>query len=238
MTIGGHGKRVLLTLIALALFLSVLSGCGTNGQTEPREDGSAPKEDGEPAEQGEPLPDALPLEFVFASGAGAWGTELTLNRDGSFAGQYSDSEMGESGEGYSKGSVYVCAFSGRFEEIKQVDDTTYSMKLGEIKVTDEPGKEWIEEEIRYVASDPFGIAGGETFFLYTPETPLEGLSEEFLSWWPDNYRRETDALQTLACYGLRNQETEQGFFAVESGKGSTLESTGERTATGTTSAAF
>lgn len=220
MTIRAYGKRALLTLIGLALFLSVLSGCGTAGQIEPREAGSASGEGGEPAEQGEPLPDALPLEFVFASGAGAWGTALTLDRDGSFTGRYRDSEMGESGEGYPHGSVYVCAFSGRFEEIEQVDDTTYSMKLGEVSMEKEPGEEWIEDEVRYVASAPYGIEGGETFFLYTPDTPLDGLSKEFLSWWPDNWRREPEGLETLGGYGIHNQETDDGFFAAESGEGS------------------
>ena len=35
------------------------------------------------------------LEFMFSSGAGAWGTTLQVRWDGSFAGTYSDSNMGE-----------------------------------------------------------------------------------------------------------------------------------------------
>ncbi|MBU5627952.1 hypothetical protein KQI82_13655 [Oscillibacter sp. MSJ-2] len=210
-------------LMGLTLCLTCLSGCGTAGQTPPGEEsGSASGETlpgEEPEDQEKTLPDALPLQFVFASGAGAWGTALTLDRDGSFAGEYRDSDMGVSGGGYPNGTVYICTFSGRFEEIEQVDDTTYSMKLGEISLEDEPGREWIEEGFRYVASAPYGIEGGETFFLYTPDTPLDDLPEEFLSWWPDNWRKETDGLDTLGCYGIHNQETDDGFFAAESGKG-------------------
>lgn len=54
------------------------------------------------------------LTFNFASGAGGWWTEFTMNGDGSFKGNYHDSEIGSTGRGYPKGTVYVCKFSGRF----------------------------------------------------------------------------------------------------------------------------
>ena len=54
-----------------------------------------------------PLPKES-AEFFFRSGAGAWRTIITLNRDGTFTGSYLDSEMGESGEGYPHGSAYTC----------------------------------------------------------------------------------------------------------------------------------
>ena len=52
----------------------------------------------------------LPDEFYFSSGAGAWRTELFLQDDGSFNGQYSDSDMGSMGEEYPNGTVYICEF--------------------------------------------------------------------------------------------------------------------------------
>ena len=36
---------------------------------------------------------SMPKKFVFASGAGAWGTVITLKKDGSFTGQYHDSNI-------------------------------------------------------------------------------------------------------------------------------------------------
>ena len=73
------------------------------------------------------------MEFSFLSGAGGWSTDLTLNRDGSFAGVFHDSEMGEMGDEYPNGTVYICAFSGVFTDIQQVSEYAYAMKLSEIR---------------------------------------------------------------------------------------------------------
>ena len=69
------------------------------------------------------------------------------------------------------------------------------------------GTEWTEDGTRYTAADPYGLEAGEAFLLYGPETPTEGLDEEFLIWWP-GYA----LLETLECWGLWNQETGCGFF--------------------------
>ena len=153
--------------------------------------------------------DALPLELVFASGAGAWCTELTLERDGTFAGMYHDSEMGDCGEGYPNGSCYVCAFSGSFADLRQVDEHTWSMTLDTLNTEETPDTEWIEDDIRYIASEPYGMEGGKEFYLYSPETPTEALDENFLSWWPV---WNVEGGDTLGCWGLWNQEMGCGFF--------------------------
>jgi len=163
-------------------------------------------------EKEDTLPDELPLTFIFSSGAGGWGTSMTLNDDGSFEGLYSDSEMGEMGETYPQGTVYVSEFSGKFGDIKQINDYTYSMTLKEITSKYAEGEEWILEEIRYVVAEPYGVESGKEFILYTPQTPVEGLSEEFLSWWPNRYLYVEGELTTLSCYGIYNKETEYGFF--------------------------
>lgn len=225
---------VILALMCTALCISFLSSCASNQPSEPQQSqqetnsSSAKKPIEKDKSEGEKstaqqdansedvsLPDALPKEFVFASGAGAWGTMITLNPDGSFEGSYSDSDMGDSGEGYPNGSVYVCEFSGHFDDIKQVDDHTYSMTLGEVTTSKEKDEEWIEDGIRYVSSDPYGLEDGKEFLLYTPETPIEGLSEEFLSWWPNRYTQSEEPLETLSCYGLYNQKMGYGFFTSE-----------------------
>lgn len=167
---------------------------------------------GGPAAEG--LPGTFPMEFLFSSGAGGWGTTLTLYEDGTFEGAYHDSEMGDIGDGYPNGSVYVSVFSGKFGEIQKTDAYTWSMTLEELTTQNKPGEEWIEDEIRYVASEPMGVHGGETFLFYTPETPVTALTEDFLSWWPMRYLAE-EAPETLSCYGINNLETGDGFFTFE-----------------------
>ena len=167
-----------------------------------------------------PLPKES-AEFSFLSGAGAWRTIITLNRDGTFTGWYLDSEMGETGEGYPKGSAYICDFSGRFENIKKVDEYFYQMTLTGIKTEKPVGEEWIEDEIRYVASDPHGLNDPDNkqecveFIFYLPDTPVDQVPEAFLTWWPYRYTQETAPMTTLSCYGILNVTTSFGFFTTE-----------------------
>ncbi|MCM1216453.1 MAG: M56 family metallopeptidase [Lachnospiraceae bacterium] len=166
----------------------------------------------ESAQFGDPLfKDGQPLEFLFASGAGAWGTTLTLYPDGRFEGVYEDGEAIAAPE-YPRGTSYICRFSGRFSEMTRISDYAYSMQLEELNCETEKEKEWIEDEIRYIGSEAFGVEGGEEFILYLPYTPPEGLDEEFLSWWPDNYLWRDGSVTRLSAYGLHNVNTGAGFF--------------------------
>ena len=72
--------------------------------------------------------------FEFSSGAGAWSTYFTIEKDGSFAGNYHDSDMGSTGDGYDHGTLYYSEFSGHFTDLTKVDDTTYEMTLSDIAI--------------------------------------------------------------------------------------------------------
>lgn len=169
----------------------------------------------------ETVPEAvqLPLEeetveFLFMSGAGAWSTQLSLNRDGSFTGVFHDSEMGDRAEEYPNGSVYICNFSGVFTDIRQVSEYAYAMTLADLQTEHQEGEEWIEDEIRYIASGPYGLEGGTEFVLYLPDAPLDQMSEVFLFWWPHRYEQAENPRDTLDCFGILNVEMEHGFFDV------------------------
>lgn len=163
------------------------------------------------------LPDVFPMELIFSSGAGAWRTTLTLNRDGSFSGSFRDSDMGDRTDDYTNGTVYICDFSGQFGDIKQLDSCTYSMELEELTAQKTKAGEWIEDGYRYIAADPYGMEEGKEFLFYTPETELEGLSKEFLSWWPGWYYAHALGKDpvTLSGYGLYNREMGYGFFTYD-----------------------
>jgi hypothetical protein len=168
-----------------------------------------------PAELTElPLPSET-VEFSFLSGAGGWWTSLILHTDGSFVGSFHDSEMGDIGEGYPHGSVYVCNFSGRFIAFEQINDYAYKMTLTDVSTEHQTGEEWIEDDIRYVAYDPYGIEEGTEFILYLPDTPLSEVPEEFLTWWPYRYDQSTEPKENLSCYGILNVATNYGFFYLE-----------------------
>lgn len=176
------------------------------------------------ATQPQPVPPLLPdvqlefpSEFVFSSGVGAWATNLTLNADGTFEGDYHDSEMGLTGEGYPNGTVYICTFQGQFTDARPMDEYSYHLTLDRVTVDERPDEE-IRDKILYAAAGPHGLTGSEPestapardFVFYTPETPVASLDEDFLSWWPGRYG-ETPP-ETLNCYALWNTEGGYGFF--------------------------
>lgn len=161
-----------------------------------------------------PLEEAS-VELTFSSGAGAWESYLVLKQDGTFEGSYHDGEMGEQGENYPGGSIYHCEFSGQFDQLKQIDANTYSLQLKEVTTRQNIGLEWIEDGIRYVAAEPYGLEAGREFYLYLPETSIDGLPEEFLSWWPGYYLRKEESPRILSVYGLYNKEKGYGFFSYD-----------------------
>lgn len=175
------------------------------------------------------LPFERGMEMRFSSGVGAWRTMLMLQPDGSFAGEYTDSDAGWTGEDYPCGTVSVCRFHGRFGGIRQISPASYSLMLEELEIdTEYPvGEEWIEDEIRYISSEPYGLDGmdsdalkpGASFLFYTPQakgyvpgSELYGAAE-FCSWMPERREFQSES-DKLGCYGLHNLEMDYGFFST------------------------
>lgn len=172
-----------------------------------------------------PITHEMEMRFSYINEAGDWRTILTLNPDGSFTGYHSDLAMGEYEEDYPDGTLYFCDFYGKFGEIKQISDASFSLTLEEL-VTDPVGEERIEDRWRYVSSEPWGFVGadgaalkpGASFLFYTPEatgqepgTELYG-AKKFLEWWPER-RKFVGESDKLGRYGLYNLETGHGFFS-------------------------
>ena len=159
------------------------------------------------------LPFTEAQSFSFMSGAGGWSTELTINPDGSFTGNYYDSDMGDSGDGYDA-TEYVSTFHRKFKNIRKKDDYTYVMQIDTLE-TEETQDTWIEEtgygKVRYVASPPYGLYGGTNFELYLPGTPVSSLSAEYIDWVRTPMALDENAT-TLPGYGLYNVEEQNGFF--------------------------
>lgn len=150
--------------------------------------------------------------FEFSSGVGAWSTELIMDANGAFAGNFHDSEMGETGEGYPNGTVYGCTFHGQFSDPEKVDETTWKVK---IKVEMDEGQvpEAIEDQIRYVTAPPYGLEKAETVMIYETGTPIEKLPEGFMSW---SHMQEVDPdAKTLPYYGIWNETDDAGFVSID-----------------------
>ena len=161
--------------------------------------------------------DTPPLEFIMATGASSMYTSLTLHPDGSFEGVYWNSEN-IAAEEYPRGTAYYCEFSGKFDEITKMDEYSFSMRLTELNCGTERDKVWIQDEIRYIGSEPFGVEQGETFRFYLPGVPLAELDEDFAEWSPDYYLWREDSIgrdesiDRMDVYGIYNVEGGYGFF--------------------------
>lgn len=152
---------------------------------------------------------SLPDSFNFASGVGAWGTSLDLNDDGSFTGQFHDTNMGESGENYPNGTVYLCDFSGKFSQPERIDDYTYSMYLEYLETEHPAGEEFYENGMKHVYSDPYGFDNAEEFYIYLPGAPVSEIPYEFMTW--SHLPLDTTNYLPDDFYGIYNVNEGLGF---------------------------
>lgn len=149
-------------------------------------------------------------QFVFSSGAGAWRTTLNINEDGTFEGYFLDSDMGEIGDDYPNGTVYLSEFEGKFTMPKKVNNYTYSMEIEYIKLGKEVDTEEIIDGIKYIYSEPYGLDDAKEIYIYTLEAPIKELPEGFRSWV--GYRNLSNVKEEyLPFYGLYNVDAECGF---------------------------
>ncbi len=147
--------------------------------------------------------------FTFSSGAGAWSTELTVNKDGSFKGFYHDSDAGSTGAGYPNGTVYVCDFTGTFGTLQKVDDYTYKTTITKIETAEKSGVEELADDMKYVYSTPYGLDDAKTIYIYLKGKPVSSLPEGFKDW---GMYILSDSDKTLPCYGIYNENAENGFY--------------------------
>ena len=223
-------KRILLIcLLVVSLCLSACgipadNSAGTTPISTPAQTDPTVAVESTPANLDEPGYFPIPVEpanFSYMSGAGGWSTVLSINRDGTFTGQYHDSELGSTGESYPNGTIYVCDFTGVVANIEKINEYSYNITLFGVDTQKEAGTEWIKEGVRYVAAEPIGIYDPESktlcedFILYLPDTPIDQVPEDFLIWWPYRYEQQTDPKATLSCYGILNVATNDGFFYTE-----------------------
>ena len=153
--------------------------------------------------------DLTDLDWTFSSGVGAWYTCMWLEEDGTFTGEFHDSEMGETGEGYPDGTVYGCLFHGKMTLGEQVDEYTWKIRVETLELDEGQAPEVIEDGMRFVTCDPYGLKAGNDMLLYLPGTPVEKLSEDFQLW--AHLYAFGDDVKELPYYGLYDPQEENGF---------------------------
>ncbi len=149
------------------------------------------------------------MEWSFSSGAGGWSTDMRILPDGSFSGEFHDSEMGDTGDGYPDGTVYTCSFTGRLSFLEQVDENSWKIRVDELKLGEVPDDEWIDDGIRFIASEAYGISEEDEMILYRPGTPVNVLTEDMQMW--AHLMDSEDTLYELEYWFLWSEQNESGF---------------------------
>ena len=156
----------------------------------------------------------MPPQFSFASGVGAWSTDMNVYEDGTFAGYFHDSDMGDVGPDYPNGTMYESLFSGSFVVVRQVGQYEYLLKMTSLKAEGTVGAERIEKGVRIVTSGPSGFEDADEFNLYLPGRKTADLPPDFLDWVSMPLAWGSIS-PTLPIWGLYNINGQRGFFGVE-----------------------
>ena len=120
-------------------------------------------------------------DFWFTSGAGGWRTVMTINEDGTFSGKFSDSDMGDVGADYPKGSMKISEFTGRLDNVQKVSDTAYTMTVSQLDY-DPANATTIVDGVREVTAEPYGIGLNDTITIYLPGQKVNRDDATFRMW--------------------------------------------------------
>ncbi len=153
------------------------------------------------------------MEWSFSSGAGGWSADMRINPDGTFTGNYHDSEMGETGEKYPDGTLYYAIFKGKMSVTEKTEENTWKIKIESIETEEPAGNEKIEDEVRYVSTEVYGLAAGDEMILYAPGTPVSVLSEEMQLW--AHVMDQENPPAALENWFLSNTSRDSGFVGYE-----------------------
>ncbi len=126
-------------------------------------------------------------EYCFSSGAGGWATDLFVDPDGSFHGSFHDSDMGDTGPDHENGTVYICVFSGHFDDyVRTGGPNIYVLNVKDIKYEKAPGTVEIEEGILYDYTEPYGLEGIENaedgIVFMDAGAVTSAINDEQMSW--------------------------------------------------------
>ena len=160
-----------------------------------------------PAAQPTILDTLVGKNFVFSSGSGGWGSSLSIGPNGTFSGDYHDSDMGSTGPGYPGGTISESKVSGQFTRAHQVSPTLYEVYLENLQYEKPVGSSEIKDNVKYEYTEAYGISKNTRMAIYLPGTQISALPEEFRVY---SGGRIPEGSQTLPVYVIQGDM--EGFF--------------------------
>lgn len=118
----------------------------------------------------------LPVTMIYDAGEGAWSTELTLHRDGTFSGSYRDYNVSSADPALEEyfnaelpnGIYSKCDFIGRFGNIRKISDVEYAMDLEELTYLQAPHVLEVVDGALVDSAEAYGLSRAEEVRLYLP----------------------------------------------------------------------
>lgn len=176
-------------LLSIFVCLLLLTGCGSAPASTAPTEAEVPAQEAPiataAAETAVSQPDSVwqlveGLPFCLSSGAGGWSCLLRIDGEGNFAGEYTDSNMGETGEGYPKGTLYCCSFEGRFSSPQLDGPGLYRCRVDALRELEPAGEEIRDGQmIRYTHAD---FLEGTDFAVYLPGKAMAEVPEDVRVW--------------------------------------------------------
>lgn len=178
-------------------------------QEKSQENNQGKNEDGKRWE-GDILKEISGKSFSFYSGSGAWMTNLTFtDGKGNFEASFSDSDIDQ---------VQGAECVGKFDLVERIDDTSYKLKLSNVKTTSQIGESYVNGKLNIGKKVPYGFETLEnpdeysnSFTLYLPKRLKSQIDENVYAWaynvtdhaYIDDYQSR--------IFILANDSTKAGF---------------------------
>lgn len=147
--------------------------------------------------------------YDFSSGAGAWCTELTLNSDGSFTGNFHDTdfEIGEYGGAHYEAVTNTVSFTGRISPPEHSSAQELETRVLELKC--DGFDPYVEDGVLYRPTEPYGIAQSDTLRFFMAGAYIDAIPEDLVDWL--RMKLAVTDQQTLPFTAIYDGASESGF---------------------------
>lgn len=115
----------------------------------------------------------LPRQFDVCGSSHATGSVFNLNPDGTFTCDWIFWDWGDWTDEYPEGTCQISKFRGKFSDLVKIDEYTYKLILDYSEQWDQIGREYVENNKRYIVYDWDRFEGIEEVYIYLPGTKYD-----------------------------------------------------------------
>lgn len=157
--------------------------------------------------------------YLFATGAGGWKTELRIEENGSYSAFYTDGNYASDGNDGTVYTITYCSFNGWFGDIRSVDEHTVTMTLRALSCNADQSFEYNTEyesgSKAYYRELPYGFEDYDTITIYRKGTKTGDLPQTCLEWLAMSLSWGRNIPATIDRDVLYNAKVQSTFIKTE-----------------------